>query len=267
VRVFPGVLRSAAHPADRLAELVAACLADERITVTATTACEIYGFRGMRQSGRHLLVPHGSRISLPGFIIHQSRHITPTDRAARRNDGIVLASPPRAVVDAAPWVGFDATVSVIEQVIADGRCTLETINDTASRLFHPSHAGSIIVRTAIAGRPKWRRASRSQLELRLLQAVERAGLPAPHVNYKITVNGRRYELDLAWPDVRFCVEVDHPYWHDLTVAANRDKLRDRKVGTAGWYTARLPEWEIEHGLDDALADIAVLLRIRRRDVA
>ncbi len=87
------------------------------------------------------------------------------------------------------------------------------------------------------------------------------------VNFPIAVGGRRYQLDLAWPDIRFCVEVDHPYWHDLTIMSNRDKLRDRKAGTIGWYTTRLPEWDIEHGLDEAIADIAVLLDVRRRDVS
>ena len=266
-RMMPGVFRSAAHADDRLSRMVAACLASPAVAIAGTSAGELWGMRNMIGASIHVLVPHGACVELGGCVVHTSRHIAGIDLAWRRPDGILLTSPPRTIIDAAPWIGATATEGVIEQALAERRCTLGTIVDTAARLLHPNHHGAAMVRALLAHRPKWRGAARSELELRLGRAIEAAGLPAPLVNHSIVVGGRRRVLDLAWPDVRLCVEVDHPYWHGREDDARRDRQRDRQLGAAGWFTARLSEWDIDLGLHEALGDLSRLLEVRRDDVA
>jgi very-short-patch-repair endonuclease len=260
VPVLPGVWRSAAHAPTAESAMSAACLAHPSVLVAFTSAGRLWGLRKMADNDIHVLVPHCHKLALPGYVVHRSRRIDDVDVAARRPDGIVLTSPPRTVFDCGALIGVDSTASVVEQVLAEHRCTLATLLDTLARLRHAHRPGSAVLERVLTSRPAWRRAARSDLEVRLLRAVERAELPAPEVNLRVRVGDRIHVFDLAWPDHRVCVEVDHPFWHDSWEQNRQDKRRDRKSGAAGWYTARLEEADIDQDLDDAVADLRAIIQ-------
>jgi len=262
-QVVRGVYRSRAFPMGRTQLMVAACLHVPDGAIGFTTAGQLLGYRRMSDRRIHLLVPHGSSPKIPGVVVHRCRRIDPIDLAARRKDGIRLTSPPRTLHDAASIIGADGTESVIEQALAEQWCTIETLMATSRRLYHGNRPGSAVFERVIASRPAWRGTARSDLEREVRAAIAEAGLPAPEVNLKMVLpSGDPIEIDLAWPHWRIAVEVDHPFWHDLSTAIARDKRRDRKLQALGWTTPRLTQHDVEHGLDDAVADLREILLLR-----
>lgn len=84
-------------------------------------------FLGRGVSPPAALVPHGCSPELPDIVVHRCRRIDPIDVAQRRPDGIRLTSVPRTIFDAAALVDEAAIASVIEQALAEQRCTLVTM--------------------------------------------------------------------------------------------------------------------------------------------
>ncbi|MBK5223650.1 MAG: type IV toxin-antitoxin system AbiEi family antitoxin domain-containing protein [Acidimicrobiia bacterium] len=249
-----GIYLSAAHPLGREQLMVAGCLLHPMAAIGFTTAGQKLRFRRMGDDLVHVLVPHDCTATMPGVVVHRCRRIDPVDLTRARTDGIRLTSPPRTILDAAGLIGREATTSVVEQALAERRCTLATLMSTARRLHHPRRPGSMIFRDVLLSRPALRVAARSDLEVRAAAAIERRGLPAPAVNLPFVIGpGDCVVLDLAWPAFKLAVEVDHPFWHDGIVEARRDKRRDRRLAALGWQTLRVTEWDIEHDVD-AMAD-------------
>jgi hypothetical protein len=263
VPMATGTFRDPSHPPGRLQLMVAACLRQPAAAVCSTSAGQEYGIRGMRDPQVRVLLPYGMRLDLPGVATQRCRQIDPVDITGRRADGIRLTSPPRTLVDSAPLVGFDRTLSAVEQVVHEGRCTVTTLLSTANRLFHPRRPGSVVVRKVLLAREAWRGVARSDLEVRVISAIRKAGLPTPEVNMPfVLANGERIVIDLAWPLLNVAVEVDHPFWHDGVVESARDKRRDRKLVLEGWQPVRFPELEIERALDELIGDLGQILAAR-----
>ncbi len=258
-----GIYRSLAFPQGREQLMVAACLHVPDGAIGFTTAGQMLGYRRMSDPRVHFLVPHGSSPRIPGVVVHRCRKIDPVDLAGRRTDGIRLTSPPRTLHDAASIIGADGTESAIEQALAERWCTIETLMATSRRLYHCNRPGSAIFERVIASRPAWRGIARSDLERTVRTAIAAAGLPAPEVNLKMVLpNGDPIEIDLAWPAWLVAVEVDHPFWHDVSAAIARDKRRDRKLQALGWTTPRLTQHDVDHALTDAIGDLSDILVLR-----
>lgn len=258
-----GIYRSPAHPVTDRQLMVASCLLQPSAAVAFTSAGQEWGFRGMRHPGVHVLVPHGVRFLLDGVTVHRCRQIDPVDVTGTRADGIRLTSPPRTLLDSAAQIGPEATESAIEQAIAEGRCTIPTLMSTKRRLGHPNRPGARVFTTVLDARPVWRRAARSELEREFRAALEARGLPQPEINMTLVLpDGTPIEIDLAWPDYTVALEVDHPFWHDGSREARRDKRRDRRLAGMGWLPQRVTDADIDGDLERTLDELDAILRQR-----
>lgn len=259
--VVRGVYVSPAHPATPHQSMAAACLSHPAVAVASTTSAREWGFRGMVDPMVRITAPHSVRIEpIPGVRLQRTRRLDPVDLAGRRSDGIRLTSPPRALMEAAAVVGPAATESAVEQALAEGKVKLSTLFATARRLDHPRRPGATVFREVLESRPAWRRAARSDLEVRLRRALERRGLPQPVVNHPMLLSdGDPIEIDLAWLGQLIAVEVDHPAWHDGAAASRRDKRRDRILAGMGWLPQRVTEVDIESHLEETLDQLEAVL--------
>jgi very-short-patch-repair endonuclease len=70
----------------------------------------------------------------------------------------------------------------------------------------------------------------SVLETKVARLLRASGLPAPVRQYEVTMFGRRYRLDFAWPEFRIALECDGRAFHEF----QRDRTRWRQLGAAGW---------------------------------
>jgi hypothetical protein len=260
-----GVYRSPQHPTSRSQTLTAVCLAHPCAAIAFTTAGQEWGLRRMSDPRIHVLVPHAMSPELPDVVVHRCRRIDPVDIAWPRPDGVRLTSPPRTIFDAASIIGRDATVSVIEQVLQEGRCGFGLLLRTNERLFHPRRPGTLTFDEALMSKSEWQGNARSDLEVRFIQAIVRRGLPVPAINALIDVGEPTpVEVDLSWAPYRVIGEVDHPFWHLGAEDARRDKRRDRRLAALGWLTVRFDQADIDVTLDQSLDELANVLRERGR---
>jgi very-short-patch-repair endonuclease len=103
---------------------------------------------------------------------------------------------------------------------------------------------------------------RSDPEADFLDFVYWAKLRKPLFNYWVDVDGRRYELDAAWPDVRVAVEVDTADYHGGWAAQERDRERDRALVVGGWTVVRVTPAMTAAGRRALRADLEALIYTR-----
>jgi very-short-patch-repair endonuclease len=264
ISILPGVYRSAQWPHNREQTLAAICARNPAAMLGFTTAGQLWAMRRMSDRQIHVLVPHGHSPEIDGVVVHRCRRVDPVD-VVERPDGIRLTSPPRTLFDSADLIGHEATTSVLEQLLNDGRVTFGTVADTLQRLYHPRRPGSATMLAVIRSRPEWRSALQSDLEVRVLAEISRQLLPEPETQYRVLLpDNRLIVIDFAWPNIKLAVEVDHPTWHSGSRESHADKHRDRKLTAVGWTTTRITDIDVSSGLHGAIADVATILRRLQR---
>ena len=263
IAVYPGVYRSRQAADGVLSQLVAICDRHTDAMIAFTTGSKLWEWRRIDDDRTHILVPHGSAAAPPGVIVHRSRRIDPVD-VVLRPDGIRVTSPPRTLFDSAELLGRSATRSVLEQILHERTCPLETVIDTFVRLSHPRRPGSTVLGDVLSSRPKWRAVLQSDLEHRVDEAIRRQGLTKPVPQCPVQLpSGATIHLDFGWPQWKIGLEVDDPSWHAGEAERHRDINRDRKAGTLGWVVARVTKIDVNGALDEAIADVAAIINLRK----
>lgn len=258
----PGVYLSRQWALGRSQLMAAACLRNPLALIGFTTAAKLWGLRRVNDQRIHVLVPHGASPQLDGIVVHRCRRIDAID-IVQRGDGIRVTSPPRSLFDAADILGVSATRSALEQLLHEERCTLDASIETFTRLYHPNRPGSRTMAEVISSRPKWRQALHSDLELRVLEEIERQRLPTVTTQCPVTLpDGNVIHLDFGWPQWQVGLEVDDPAWHAGAQERHRDAHRDRKATTVGWAVPRVSKIDVQGDLADAIRDVAVILQKR-----
>ena len=258
--VLPGVFRSPSWPMGREQLMVAGCLRNSAAALAFTTAGQIHGLRKMFDDRVHLLVPHGSSPDLPGLVVHRCRKIDPEDIVPLGN-GMRVTSVARTLFDVGGVIGHRRVVSALENALDRKLVNMDAMSEVTLRLFHRRRPGSREIRSALLARSDWTSALQSDLEVRVLAAIRRAGVPMPVVQYELSFeDGHIVRFDFAWPHIRVALEVDHSFWHVGSEESRKDKQRDRKVATLSWQTLRITEDDVRVGLDGVMLDLAAIIR-------
>lgn len=263
IQVYPGVFRGRQWPDGLMPRLVAVCDRTPSATIAFTAGARLWSWRRVDDDRTHILIPHGSAAAPDGVVVHRCRNIEPVD-IVHRPDGIRVTSPPRTLFDSAEMLGRSATRSVLEQILHERTCTLETVVDTYLRLSHPRRPGSVVLGEVLSSRPKWRAALQSDLEHRVDEAIRLHELPAPVPQCPVELpSGQTIHLDFGWPQWKVALEVDDPSWHAGEAERHRDTHRDRKAGTVGWFVARVTKLDVNGALDEAIADVSTIISLRK----
>jgi len=61
-----------------------------------------------------------------------------------------------------------------------------------------------------------------------------AGLPEPELQYRVTANGHRYRIDVAFPAYKVGVEGKSKAHHLTDLAFESDSIRDADLTMDGW---------------------------------
>ncbi len=86
----------------------------------------------------------------------------------------------------------------------------------------------------------------SDLETRALRVLVSGGLPVPRQQLAVRAGGRRFKLDLAYPDVRVGIELDGWDTHHTFSAFHHDRERDALLASAGWMIAHFSARTADH---------------------
>jgi very-short-patch-repair endonuclease len=80
--------------------------------------------------------------------------------------------------------------------------------------------------------------SESEAEIAMLLLMRTSRLPEPVRQHRVTAVGRKYRIDLAYPDCLLAIEVDGKAWHFNAPQRAADIRRDAALAAAGWLTLR-----------------------------
>jgi hypothetical protein len=261
------VFRLAGFPVTFESMCAAASLADENLAVSHQSAARLSGIRQMTTARLHVTAPCRRRPIAPGdVIVHRSRMFIP-DHIVVRADKIRVTSVARTLFDLASAVGADRLESAVEHALQLQLVAYQDLADMAAQMTKRGRSGSRRFATLIESRPVTQIAVDSNDELVLERALIAAGLAAPVRQYELRPpNQVPIHPDLAWPDIRWAVEVDHRTWHETAEATAADNARDRQVRMLSWEVERVSDREIRRNLPGVVRDLRKLHAIRLANI-
>lgn len=226
---------------------MAAVLAASPAVASHLSAGWIWGLLQSRSGTLHVSCP-GSRRAKRPFVTHQV-DLPASDRTFR--DGIPVTSLSRTILDLAVGRPERTIGRYIQRADAakvfDRREMVDLLDRTAG---HRGRAGVLAALDIYRERPIF---TRSGLERRFLEVVERTGLPVPSMNTFVA----GHEIDAWWEAERFGVELDVYETHGSPLSFEEDRVRDDELLHAGIETTRVTGARLDREPD------AVVKSVRR----
>jgi len=183
--------------------------------------------------------------SLPGVIIHEVR-VLPPDQCLRL-DEIPIVSPSRAIYDIAYRHNFEKVKRALTNGWGMGLITGKRIHDVGKTWLKRGRAGTVAMRELLKIRPIDYVPPQSNLALRFLDIVERAGEPVPRVEVnlgdEVAWIGR---VDCLCDDMPLVTEIQSDRYHVAPLDREADKARMRKLRRAGFDVLEISEHEVWH---------------------
>jgi very-short-patch-repair endonuclease len=239
--------------------MLAAVLACERGTVLSHgSAAELIGLWDKRLPVVHVIPPDWSGRKIDGIRWHRVR--LPDADEVEVRDEIPCTTVSRTLVDMAGWTGWNSMRRLVEQAAILRQLDVEEVDRILSL---GRRRGAPRLRRILVpwrGTREERPVVRSRLEARLLPLLIEEGLPAPHTNVKLRVDGHRFEIDLLWEKQRLAIETDGEETHGTPVAFQRDRWRDQLLVAAGYRTSRITWRQVVDEPDAVINRIARMLK-------
>ncbi len=191
------------------------------------------------------------------------RSSTLTDEVVRR-DEIAVTSPTRTIVDLCAHLDARQRAKAVREGIRLGAFTALELRLAAARHRGRRGTGALDDLAARLERLPIGR-TRSHAEIRALEVLDAARIPAPLMN----VRHAGEEADLSWPEHRRIIEIDGPQFHR---DAAEDARKDRRWRSAGWTVERISSEAVFATPEALIALVAARLAaaslsepVRRRD--
>ena len=161
---------------------------------------------GVREPERiHLVTDLAHRARLDGVTAHRSGAIFQEDVTHSR--GIPVTSRARTLVDLSGSMSMPDLRRALESALRRG-LSLDGLRRCTNRLRSAPGRRMELMHLLLAERLPGYEPGDSDLETRALRVLVGAGLPVPRQQQVVRVGGRRFKLDLAYPDLRVGVELD-----------------------------------------------------------
>jgi very-short-patch-repair endonuclease len=267
VEVVPGVFRFASSPDAFALRCMATQIATAPVGyLNGWTAARLAGLRKMPATPIHVTVPTSTNRTLPEWVdCHRSRWYDEQDVAVR-DDGLRVATPARMLFALAAAFNQFRFERAAEDAWHLGLITPEM---AASYLEAHRCRG----KDGVATMERWLdralcrdRATQSDLERVLLEALDQRALPEPERQYPVTLlTGETVHIDIAWPQLRLAVEPGSAWWHGGDRGQRSDQARDRALAKVGWLTLRFDD-EMRNDPAGAAAEVEDVYRRRATDL-
>jgi very-short-patch-repair endonuclease len=228
-RVLPTVYRlSSSRVTPRQAMLAATLWGGAGAVLSHASAGVLWGISGLRAEQAELWVPPTRRVRSGQVVVHRG-DVQPRER--RMVDGIPVTSVARTLVDLAARFDDESLDAAIDDVLSRGLTTIGALGRAASLASDAKRPGAARFGRLLENFGHGR-AAESRLETRVRRLLHEAGLSAVR-QHEVVLNGRRYRLDFAWPDLGVAVECDGFSAHGGRIAFERDRRRWADLTAAG----------------------------------
>ena len=182
-------------------------------------------------------------------------------------DGLLVTSRARTWLDIARKMSVDELTVVADHLLRIPRleyeardaphCTLEQLTDMLDR-----HKGTPGIRKARLALDLARVGADSAPETRLRLALERAGLPEPHLNECTELcSGVVRQPDVGYPEHQVAVEYEGE-GHSGAEQIVRDIAREEDYSRAGWLVIRISKRHMQNDARPAVAKVRAALLSR-----
>lgn len=244
VDVLPGVIRIASSPLSLDGQCMAVQLwAGACGFLSGWTSAHRYGLRAMSVGTVHYTVPASFHRATPSWVRLRRCGWIDLDRdRIRADDGSFMATPLRMLFGLAA----EFNQYRFERAAEDAwHRRLTTPAEAAVYLDEHRCRGKDGVKRFerwLAHALSQPRPAQSNLERRLLEALEGVGIPRPVRQHPLVLpDGDVIHLDIAWTAVQLAVEPGAAWWHGGDLGQRRDQDRDRACAEIGWHVVRFDE--------------------------
>lgn len=228
-----GVYRMAGTPESWEQRLLAACLAagpEARASIRSAAALyELEGFGPVLLEITHF----GVRPSpMAGVVMHETS-VFDIGHVARTS-GIPVTSVARTLCDLTAVAQLWVVERAVDEALRRKLVRLEDIVDVADRLEGPGRRKCTMMRDILDRRRPGYDPGESRPERRIADLLVRAGLPAPTMQHGVEIGGRRYRIDLCYPDAKIAIEFDSWQYHSGRRAFDEDRARANQLVLLGF---------------------------------
>jgi very-short-patch-repair endonuclease len=235
--MHPGVYRSAGTPVDRMVEIRAALLAaGPGAVVSHRTAAWLHEVASDEPSVIDITVTHDRRPRLERVRIHRTLRFPDAHR--RQIDGLWVTSVDRTLADLGAAVRSARVRDAVETAVVARLTTVPRLFAFVDDHGRKGRNGIGALRLALEEWMLSERPPDSELEIAFARVVRREELPQPQYQFWVEVEGKRFRIDAAWPDVGLAVEVDGWESRNTRLAFQNDTDRQNAITLEGWMFIR-----------------------------
>jgi hypothetical protein len=215
----------------------------DRAYLSATTAAALLGARSMPRSRVVVTVHPTAHVDgIPEWVRVRRSAWRVRGDVVTRPDGLRLSSPTRTLFDLASEFNDHRFSRLAEDLWHLGLTTPDVTHDYLQQVRRSGRRGVKRLETWLDSTQGRSRPAQSGLELDVIEAIGRVGLPEPTRQHPLRLlTGEVVHIDVAWPDVRFGIEPGHSWWHGGDLKQRADMARDRACGEVGWDIKRFDE--------------------------
>ena len=229
----PGVFRHAAVPNRWEARLLAGVLSS---TGAAGLRCgaALWNLEQYRHPPIEIVVPRGIRTRREGIRLHTTTQWDRIDLVIRR--GIPCTGIERTILDCGAVVGPRTIERLAESAIRQKLTTWPKLLLCLERHSRSGRDGCLNLRSVLERRITDATVPLSDFSRLVVNLLEDAGLPTPEIEYPICDEHGNLvlQVDLAWPSLKKCWELDGLAFHFAREAVERDRRKRNKVKELGW---------------------------------
>jgi very-short-patch-repair endonuclease len=259
-RVQRGVYRTAGARTTWEQQLLAACLAAGGGAVASHRAAAVLWGLAEAPAPVEVSVPLARSPRPRGAVVHRSTDLRPVDVA--RRSGVPVTNPIRTVGDLGA-VAPELVKPAVERGLHARLFTVAALWRLVDDLARPGRRGLGVLRRVLEARALGDTRCDSLLEPLFAEIVADMGLDVAY-QHPIVVEGRRYVVDFAVPDVRLVVEVDGLEVHGTREAIDHDLARQNALVLAGWHVLRYTSTHLRRRRQAIREEVLDLVARRRR---
>jgi very-short-patch-repair endonuclease len=206
-----------------------------------------------------VLMPRGSRVGTRG--LHTTRDIERFECVTVA--GLRALAPVRAVLDSVHRLAPDDAVALVESAIVRGLVKPVALERRARELSHGKRPGCAVALRILADLHPELARSRNEWEALVARRAKQLGLEQPALEFALTIDGRRYIADAAWPAARVALEFDGRDPHMRKRVHDRDSVRRNDFTSAGWLRFGITAAALKHLDDRTFGQVARAISARK----